>query len=77
MSETAAQTKARHLQQLEQAYTRGTRAGLWVVFEADLMYRVIRASVKAALPGRQNAKNVEPALAKAVAAGCRVIRANR
>lgn len=40
----------------------------------DLVYRAIKAGLKAAIPGGQRRRNIEPELRRAVAAACRSVR---
>lgn len=42
-----------------------------------LLYRILRAAIKASVPGRQNKKNIAPAVAVAVRAACRTIRRSK
>lgn len=48
-----------------------------ISYEAKREYRILRAIVRAVIPGRQSKKNISDALDKAVVAACRVIRRSK
>lgn len=78
-AETPAKAKVRHIETLARAWRVKLGWGaydekVFVDEDAEISYRTIRASVRAVLPGRQQAGNLIDAMDAAVTAAARVIR---